>query len=82
MIQTMLLHLLWGDEIVVLLLVYILIFLGEAEVDIDQAAVPSKIWFPQRAIFVGWREEGSFTYTSRSNLISDGGTKEGKGDEE
>jgi hypothetical protein len=48
------------DEIAVLLLVYMLIFSGEVEIDVDQAAVMSKIWSPQRAFFVGWWEEGSF----------------------
>ncbi len=71
-----------GDEIAVLLLVYILIFLGEAKVDVDRVAVTSETWSPQRAFFVGWREEGSFLYALRSNSIPDGGTKEGKGDEE
>jgi hypothetical protein len=70
------------DEIAALLLVYMLIFLGEAMVDVDRAAVTSKIWTPQRAFFVGWQEEGSFTYASRSNSIPDGGTKESKGDKE
>ncbi len=66
----------WGDEIAVLLLVYMLIFLGEAEVDVDRVVVTSKIWSPQRAFFVGWQEEGSFTYTLRSNSISERKVKE------
>ncbi len=71
-----------GDEIAVLLLVYVLIFLGEAEIDVDWAAATSEIWSSQRDFFVGWEEEGSFTYASRSNSIQDGGMKESKRKEE
>jgi hypothetical protein len=67
-----------GDEIAVLFLVYMLIFLGKVEVDVNQAAVTSKIWSSQRAFFVGWWEEGSSTYASRSNSIPDGGTQESR----
>jgi hypothetical protein len=47
-----------GDEIAVLLLVYIL---GEVEVEVDRVAVMSDIRSRQRAFFIGWWEAGSFT---------------------
>ncbi len=65
-----------GDEIVVILLEYKLICAGEAEVEVDQVALRSNIWFPLRAFFVGWwHEAGSFMYMSRSNSIPNGETK-------
>ena len=64
-----------GDEIAVLFLEYKLTHAGEAEVEVDRAAVTSNIWSTHRAFFVGWHEAGLFTYTSRSNSIPNGETK-------
>ncbi len=67
-----------GDEIAVLLLEYKLTHVGEAEVEVDWAAVTGNIWSPHRAFFVSWRETGLLTYTSRSNSIPNGETKQRK----
>ena len=50
-----------GDDIAVLLLEYKLTRVGEAEVEVDQAAVTSNVWSSLRAFFVGWREAGLLT---------------------
>ncbi len=69
-----------GVEIVVLLLEYKITHVGDAEVEVDWAAVTSDIWSSHRAFFVGWHEAGLCTYVSRSNSIPYGEIKEGERD--
>ncbi len=47
-----------GDAKADFLLVYMLILVGEAEVEVASAVVTNKAWLPRKAFFVGWCRAG------------------------